>query len=340
LAVAGASQLLPQGTVLYVVPSDRELETAVADVRFFLSAIEGLSDDAVERVVLPLPSHEVDPYRGLSPHAGVVSTRARALFGIASGRARIVVASAAALLPRVAAPERLLRVSTELKPGRDIGPTDLAELLAEAGFTREDPADEHGEFAGRGGILDLYPPDEPHPIRVEFIGDTIESLRSYDAATQRSIAAIDQVLVTPLRESFDGADAGEASIFDYLQRARASRMLVSERDEVQAQIARVSEQIQRSYEDAVSRAPARVTTPAPDLLLLDHASVHARLVYATELSQLGLGIADAAPESPSPATHVASVRSQPIAELHGRVQDWVADIRRLRDTGRPCCLSP
>jgi len=331
LAVAAAAQLLPQGTVLYVVPADRELETAIGDVRFFLSALEGLSDDAVERAVLPLPSHEVDPYRGMSPHAGVLSARARALFGIASGRARIVVASAAALLPFVASPERLLRVSTELKPGREIAPTELAELLTEAGFTREDPADEHGEFAVRGGILDLFPPDELNPIRVEFIGDTIESLRSYDAASQRSIAAIDQVVVTPLRETFDGA--GEASVFDYLQRARTCRILVSERDEVQAQVAKVSEQTQRSYEDAVSRAPAPATTPAPGTLLLDEASVEARLASATELLQLGFGLADPATAEETAVKNVTAIRSQPIAELHGRVQDWVADIGRLREAG-------
>ena len=333
LAVAAAAQLLPHGTVVYVVASDRELETAVTDIRYFLAALEGLASDVVDRAVLPFPSHEVDPYRGMSPHAGVVSARARALFAIATGRARVVVASAAGLLPRVAAPDRLLRVSAELKPGREISPTDLAELLTDAGFTREDPADEHGEFAMRGGILDVYPPDELNPVRVEFIGDTIESLRSYDASTQRSIAPLDQVMVTPLRETFEngGSPPAEASFFDYLQRAREHRILVSERDEVEAHLEKVSAQIQQSYEDAVVRAPKHAMIASPAQLFLDMESLDARLAIATSLSQLDLGVGT--PDSDAAVSHATAIRSQPIAELHGRVPDWVSDIRRLRDAG-------
>src|SRR5207249_1920113 len=100
-----------------------------------------------DRAILPFPSHEVDPYRGLAPHVGVTSARARALHALAGSSARVVVASAAALLPRVTAPARLLAASLELRPGQDIAPSDLAELLVDAGFTREDPADEQGEFA-------------------------------------------------------------------------------------------------------------------------------------------------------------------------------------------------
>src|SRR6185312_17544860 len=101
---------------------------------------------------LPFPSHEVDPYRGLKPHVGVTSVRARALHAMANGTARIVVASAAAILPRLTGVERLQRAAIDLRPGQDIDITDLTELLTDAGFSREDPADEHGEFAVRGGI--------------------------------------------------------------------------------------------------------------------------------------------------------------------------------------------
>src|ERR1019366_5828923 len=142
LFVAAAAQALPHGVILLVVPSDADLEQAVGDVRFFVSALDGLSDSSVEHAVLPFPSHEVDPYRGLAPHVGVTSARARALHALATGTARVIVASAAALLPRVSAPEGLLQASILLKPGQDIAPTDLAALLVDAGFSREDPADE------------------------------------------------------------------------------------------------------------------------------------------------------------------------------------------------------
>jgi transcription-repair coupling factor (superfamily II helicase) len=329
LFVAAAAQARPNGVILYVVPSDGDLEQTCADVSFFLAALEGLTPAAVERVVLPFPSHEVDPYRGMAPHIGVTSVRARALYSIARGSARVVIGSAAALLPRVTAPERMLAASLDLKPGQDIAPTDLAELLVDAGFTREDPADEHGEFAVRGGIVDIFPAGEVHPTRLEFIGDTIETLRTYDPSTQRSIAPTDQVAVVPLRDVLQ--DDRRATVFDYISRARESRVVVSERDEVDANATKLVEQIQHSYEEALSRKE-RAAPPAD--LIADYDLVDARLTQATQLAQLGLDDDAAEPTGANPeALPARPVRSQPAVELKGRVQDWVTEIRRLRDAG-------
>src|SRR5262249_58087825 len=103
--VAAAPQTQPAAVHLYIVPSDANLEQACADVAFFFAALEGLTPAATDRAVLAFPSHEVDPYRGLAPHIGVTSVRARALYAIARGTARVVVASAAAGLPPVTAPQ-------------------------------------------------------------------------------------------------------------------------------------------------------------------------------------------------------------------------------------------
>ena len=276
LYVAAAAHALPQGVVLYVVPSDADLEQTVADVSFFIAALDGLSVDAADRSVLPFPSHEVDPYRGLAPHVGVTSARARVLHAIATGTARIVVASAASLLPRVSRPERLLDASIDLKPGQDVSPTDLAELLIDAGFTREDPADEHGEFAIRGGILDVFPAAESQPVRLEFIGDTIESLRRYDASTQRSIETVDQIALVPLRDVLSG-DRG-ATLFDYLSRARERRIVTSERDEIETHALKLVEQIQHSYEEALNRGES---VPEPAELLNEWSDIDARLTRGT-----------------------------------------------------------
>jgi len=211
LYVASAAHSLPRGVVWYVVPGDGDIEQTVEDVTFFFSALEGLSGAAANLAVLPFPSHEIDPYRGLAPHIGVTSVRARALHAAGSGTARVVVCSAAALLPRISAPKRLLGAALDLKPGQDIAPTDLAELLTDAGFTREDPADEHGEFAVRGGIVDIFPAGDAPPVRIEFIGDTIESLRRYDPSTQRSVESIDQVTIVPLQDVLTSPSTGGTS---------------------------------------------------------------------------------------------------------------------------------
>ncbi len=316
LLVASAASALPHGVVLYVLPSDADLDGAVADVRFFLATLEGLSESALDRVLLPVPSHEVDPYRGMAPHVGVTSIRATALHALASGTARVIIASAAALLPRVSTPRHVLSASMNLKPGQDIAPEDLSDLLVDAGFNREDPADEHGEFARRGGILDIFPAGAAHPVRLEFMGDTIETLRTYDPGTQRSIAPIDQLTVVPLRDVL-GDDRG-ATLLDYLAQARDVRIIVSERDEVDANVAKLLEQLQHGYDEAVNR---REQPPPPDALFAAWEQVSAKLSQGTVVAELGL---DAG------AHHIAC---QPAVELHGRVADFVSEIRKLRDAG-------
>ncbi len=336
LYVAAAAHALPKGAVLYVVPTDADLDESVADARFFLAALEGLTDRAADAAVLPFPSHEVDPYRGMVPHVGVTSERARALHALASGTARVVVASAAALFPRVSAPGRLLQASVELRPNQDIAPSDLGELLVDAGFSREDPADEHGEFAIRGGILDVYPAGDEHPVRLEFIGDTIESLRTYDPATQRSIQPIDRLTIVPLRDVL--GDDRSATLVDYLTRVKESRVVVSERDEVDASAQKLLESVRRSYEEAAAKNPT-ATPPHPDALFADPIDVEARLAHATTVAQIAIdddsldSARDRSLDSARGRSGARHVRCQPAVELHGRIADWVADIRRLRDEG-------
>ncbi|MGE3511298.1 MAG: transcription-repair coupling factor [Vicinamibacterales bacterium] len=338
LVAAAAAHQAPNGVVVLVTPTDADIETATSDVAFFLAALEGLSESAAGQAVLAFPSHEVDPYRGLAPHVGVQYARARVLHALARGTARIVVASAAALLPRVSAPDRLLAASRDLKPGHEMAPVDLGDLLLDAGFRREDPADEHGEFAIRGGIVDVFPAGEALPVRLDFIGDTIESLRTYDPETQRSVAATDQLAIVPLRdvlpldpavsdrdgagEADDGALDRSATIFDYLSRARGVRFLVAERDEVTAIAGRVTEQLGRSHAEAVDRIGH---APAPDSLYLSWESVEKRLEHATELAQLSVEDTEAA--------GVRHIRCQPTIEVNGRVPDWVAEIKKLREAG-------
>jgi len=283
-----------QDDVLVVVPADADVEQMTSDVRFFLAALEGLPDATVERQVLPFASHEVDPYRGMSPHLSVQSARAHALYASATGTARVVIASAVALLPRVSAPERLLAAARQLKLGSEIEPQALADVLADGGFTREDPVDQQGEFCVRGGVVDLFPAGEPYPLRLEFVGDTLESIRRYDAATQRSVGPVDQVTILPLKDIFertpvraadlpisggadcpdDGEDSDEravsgrtvtarsapadmdrtATLFDYAARARRVQIVVSEREEVERQAGKFVDQMEGSYRDASERA--------------------------------------------------------------------------------------
>ena len=307
------------GVTLLVVPSDKDVEQITADARFFYAALEGASDADVERAVLPLPSLQVDPYRGMTPHFRVSAARARALHGAATGTARLIVASAAALLPRVSRPERLLSASLEIRSGTEIDPTQLADLLVDAGFTREDPVDEHGSFAIRGGIVDIFPAGDAEPVRIEFVGDMVESLRRFDPATQRSTGAIDQLLVVPVRERFD-EDAGALPVFDFLAASRGLRLLVSEPEQVKEQARKVREQLASSYEDAAARG--HVVALPPDRTFVAWDDLDPRLGSAPRFEELGVDEGT-----------VRHVRCQPAMEFRSRVGDWIAEIRQARARG-------
>jgi transcription-repair coupling factor (superfamily II helicase) len=302
--------------VVAIVPTDADVEQLTADVRFFLSALEGVSDAEAAAVTLPLPSHEIDPYRGLSPHFDIASSRAKTLYALATGSARIVIASGAALLPRLSAPGRLTDIGLTLHPDDEISPTDLADRLAAAGYRREDPTDTPGEFSARGGVVDFFPAGAKFPIRAEFIGDNIESLRIYDPGTQRSIEPIDQAAIVPLNEAVEDRDA---TVLEYLAGARPA-VLVSEPDEVKATVLKLRDQIDASYAEAVrkNQRPAD-----PTALVLGWDDLEPLLQGATPLETLALGVDN----------DVRHIASQPAMEFAGRVPDWVSELRSARQAG-------
>ena len=314
-ATRGASSL-----VVLVVPTDKDVEQLVGDARFFYSALEGASDADVERAVLPLPSLQVDPYRGMSPHFRVAAARASALHAAASGTARLIVASVAALLPRVSPPARLLRASLAIASGTEIEPLDLADLLVDAGFTREDPVEEHGAFTIRGGILDVFPAGDLEPARIEFVGDMVESLRRFDPATQRSTGRVDQLLIVPVRERFDEGD-GTLPVLDCLGASRGVRLIVSEYAQVEEQARKVREQLDASYEDAAVRG--HVATLSPDEAFVGWEDLEERASGAPRIEELAVG----------EDGNVRHVACQPAMEFRGRVNDWVAEIREARQRG-------
>jgi transcription-repair coupling factor (superfamily II helicase) len=325
LQVAVLAQDAPAFVVL---PTDADVERLTSDARFFLGSLLGLGEIDAERQVLPFPSQEVDPYRGLAPHLEVASARARALHALSAGTARVIVSSARALLPRLSDPARLRSSGIDLAPGVEISPQELGERLVLAGFAPEDPVDEHGEFCVRGGVVDFYPAAEAQPIRLEFIGDIVESIRRYDAATQRSLTALDRIQVSPQRELVpDDAWADDPNAFDrtsgiadYVRLAGAT-LMVYEIDDVADRGRKLEEQWRGSEADMRQRGR---TVPAYETLAAPWTDLETWLGGARRLSELA--IEDEATEG----LHVAS---RPSVEYHGRIGDWVGEVRAARARG-------
>ncbi len=334
-----AAQALHVATVagrdpaVLVVATDAEVERAVGDVRFFLAALEGLSEADAARLVLGCPSLEVDPYKTLAPHFEIASARARALHAMAEGTARVVVVSAGGLLPRVSQPARLLDAGLSLAVGDEISPTRLGDVLADAGFSRQDPVDGHGEFCVRGGVVDLFPPGETHPLRLEFAGDTVESIRRYDPATQRSTEPAERATIVPVRELFEEGEGGglagfdrSATFLDFALSARAPRFLVAEEADVAERGRRLAEQLRASHADATARGDR---VPPPGEMMVDWEEAETWLAHGVRLELLAIDDPPGAQRS-APSAHVSC---QPAVEFRGRLADWAAEIRRLRAAG-------
>src|SRR5688500_10666865 len=187
-----------------LVAANHDMEAWGRDLSFWCAAL-GVGADADCEPVLTLPASEGDPYAGASPHAETLERRALSLWNLARGRGRFVLLSSRALARRTVQPARLLEAGAVLKRDEDHPPEDLVEALLASGYVREDPVGAVGEFSMRGGILDVWSPGEGAPVRVEFFGDTVDSIRRFDPETQLSIEPLRETEVVPMRELVVGS---------------------------------------------------------------------------------------------------------------------------------------
>ena len=184
-AVAGLTRVA-SGPVLVVVPGERDAEELADDVGLFC-------DD-----VLLMPAWETLPFEHLSPNAATMARRAQARHALtAEGKGTVVIASVRAAVQRTS-PSPVDPVVLEREAEWDIA--GLARLLAELGYHRTDRVEARGEFAVRGGIVDVFPAQGEDPIRVDFWGDVVDDLRLFGVGDQRSREPIDRLVVFPARE--------------------------------------------------------------------------------------------------------------------------------------------
>ena len=149
---------------------------------------------------LLLPALDVLPGQGMSPHAEILAARADALDRLSKGAAGIVVMPIAAALGRTHPPQYYRQLTLSLRLHEEMPLDDLSAHLESIGYERHDPVEMAGEYSLRGGILDVFPPGQDEPLRIEFFGDEIESIRRFDPATQRSTHKLTECVLQPLTE--------------------------------------------------------------------------------------------------------------------------------------------
>ncbi len=183
--------------LIVVVNDNRAIEEFVPVLRGFCELTSACDPDSV----VPLPARDVLPFQNLSPHPELQEERATALWKIATGRAAIVVTpvAATAILQRSA--EYYTDLARTLRRGESFDLDNLLGHLNTVGYASADVVEMPGQYALRGGILDVYSPEAERPVRVEFFGDEVESIRRFDPASQRSSNPIDEALLLPLTET-------------------------------------------------------------------------------------------------------------------------------------------
>jgi transcription-repair coupling factor (superfamily II helicase) len=187
-----------------VTQANRDLEEWENDLRFWYCALRGAAQ--CDETVLTLPASESDPYAGTSPHTETLERRALTLWRLARREQDFVLLTARALARRTLPPEEVARAGAVLRRDEDYAPEALVEKLIASGYVREDPVGAVGEFSMRGGILDVWSPGSESPVRVEFFGDTVDSIREFDAETQLSTGQLKEVEIAPMRELSVTAD--------------------------------------------------------------------------------------------------------------------------------------
>ncbi|MFN0219194.1 MAG: transcription-repair coupling factor [Hyphomicrobium sp.] len=181
------------GLHLHVVRDDRRLEQVEAALAFFAPDIK----------VIALPAWDTVPYDRTSPNSEIVARRITALGKLVIGARQeptLVLTTVNAVVQRVPPRSFIRQAFKPIAPGQRLDMSELIRRLEAYGFQRASTVMEPGEYAQRGGILDLFPPGRINPIRLDFFGDQLESTKAFDAETQRSMKPVAKFALMPVSE--------------------------------------------------------------------------------------------------------------------------------------------
>jgi transcription-repair coupling factor (superfamily II helicase) len=183
--------------VLVVVADNKAAEALETTLRAGCE-LTGAVDPA--RVVR-MPAHDVLPFENLSPHPDVQEQRASALWKLATGAVSILIAPAEAAALRLFDRGYYASLAVTVRRGEEIDVEVLTGHLASVGYTQMDLVEMPGQFTRRGGILDVYSAESDRPVRIEFFGDEVDTIRKFDPETQRSQSGLDEAQLLPLTET-------------------------------------------------------------------------------------------------------------------------------------------
>ncbi|MDX6749101.1 transcription-repair coupling factor [Geminicoccaceae bacterium 1502E] len=195
--------------ILHIARDAPRLAQLEALVRFFAPRLE----------ILTVPAWDCLPYDRISPNAQIMAERLRALAQLSqpTKRARLVLTSANAVLQRVPPAATVTAGHFSARPGARIDRDGLLQYLERNGYRRTGTVVERGEFAVRGGLIDIFPTGSEQPLRLDMFGTTVETIRAFDPLTQRSLAKVEGLELSPVSEVLFDQDAIERFKTAYLR---------------------------------------------------------------------------------------------------------------------------
>lgn len=255
-----------RGPLLVIVPRLQDAEFLLEDLRFFQSVKDAQS--------YLFPPWETLPYDDIPPHPEIVRERVKCLFSLMRGEEAVVISPVKALIQKVLPPADLKKLTLPFSVGEEVDRDRLVHFLNESGYTPVRIVEERGDFSLRGAIIDIYAPLYEEPLRLEFDGDRLESIRPFETEDQRSLAqsGMDHALLLPARDiSKDSSHQPLATLFDYLQKDRL--VFVEEGEEVEREKEAFFGLIGEHYEKALSKKES-VPPPESSYLRREDLPVH------------------------------------------------------------------
>ena len=349
-AKAAYLALLWQATerpLIVVVDGSKQAEELTEPLRTFFSIMVADASASRPQMVPALDGLATQP---MSPHAEISEQRVIGLWRLAGGGAPITVTPVASALLRTEGPDFYRQLALSLAVEEELPLELFLDHLESVGYERREPVEMVGEYSVRGGIVDVFPVEAHRPVRIEFFGDTIDSMRRFDPATQRSTAKATQVNILPLREwpldrrllaelaekadlahppppgePFPGWEfvvplvrPREHSLIDL---AESPLVVVDEPEQVRSAAERLWTRLEDESRDPI--AP-------PEANYLRWEELSERLAGHTQLEVRELGFADPV-TGDAPAAF--DVPSRPSMRFHGNMPVAVAEARNLADSG-------
>jgi transcription-repair coupling factor (superfamily II helicase) len=339
---------------IFIVESNQRAEALVEPLRWFYRAVTGKPGHRV----VHLPALEVLPYDGRSPHAEISEDRAVALWRLANSEADLMIVPVQAALWRMRESDFYRHLARAIERDQDIPHRELLDFLASAGYDKQTTCEMPGQFSVRGGIIDVFSPEAPQPVRIELLGDTIESIRAFDPNTQRSTNPMERATLLPLTEfprraevlqrlrvpAASGREDDEAppgfhpgwEFQEILLEDRKSTLfdlagdplvIEDEPSLLKAAIEQYRERLRESFDS--SESPL---SEPPNRFVFDDEEWSLAMQLAPRLGVEHLGVA--AEDAPQ-----RTLQTQPTTRYHGNVAAFMSEVREKLSTGEQVMVS-